>query len=34
VEIGLSDAAVIASPASESETLEKDIKDLERELGI
>ena len=35
VEVGLADAASVAArPASESETLEKDIKDLERELGI
>jgi uncharacterized membrane-anchored protein len=34
VEVGLADATVAAKPVSESDTLEKDIKDLERELGI
>ncbi len=34
VEAGLLDASAVAKPVSESESLEEDIKELERELGI
>ncbi len=34
VEAGLLEASAVAKPATESETLEEDIKQLERELGI
>ncbi|MFQ5832094.1 MAG: Snf7 family protein [Candidatus Thorarchaeota archaeon] len=34
VEAGLLDASAVAKPVSETESLEEDIKELERELGI